>query len=97
VNDIYDLERSVKHNLHLINYLVWYDYHKHTESSLVRFFCSQDDVKSRLDRLVDLGILEHGLCNSYNVSQDPLVQAVIEHVNDNDRIIRNFCNISLVL
>jgi hypothetical protein len=95
VNDIHDLERSVKQNLRLINYLLWYDYHTHTETSLARFFRDQDGVKSRLDRLVELGILEQSLCNSYIVSQDPLIQAVIEYVNDNDRLIRNLCNTSL--
>jgi hypothetical protein len=92
VNDINELESSAKQNLRLINYMVWYDYHIHTENSLARFFRSQIDVKSRLDRLVELGILEQSLCNSYTVAQDPLVLAVIEYVNDNDRIKRNLCN-----
>jgi len=73
--------------------MIWYDDHfNHTEESLTRFFSLQTDVKSRLDRLVEFGILELSLCNSYIVSQDPLIQAVIEHVNDNDRIKRNLCN-----
>lgn len=77
--------------------MIWYDYHTHTENSLARFFRAQADVKSRLDRLVELGILEQSLCNSFTVAQDPLVQAVIEYANDNDRIIRNLCNTSLAL
>jgi hypothetical protein len=92
VNDINELESSAKQNLRLINYMVWYDYHIHTENSLARFFRSQVDVKSRLDHLVELGILEQSLCNSYAVAQDPLVLAVIEYVNDSDRIKRNLCN-----
>jgi len=93
VQNIFDLESSVKQNLRLLNYMIWYDDHfNHTEESLTRFFSLQTDVKSRLDRLVEFGILELSLCNSYIVSQDPLIQAVIEHVNDNDRIKRNLCN-----
>jgi len=92
VLDINDLEGSVKQNLRLINYMVWYDYHIHTEESLTRFFRVQNDAKSRLNRLVEFGILELSLCNSYIVSQDPLIQAIIEYVNDNDRIKRNLCN-----
>ncbi|MFX1519149.1 MAG: hypothetical protein ACFFCD_04440 [Promethearchaeota archaeon] len=95
MNDIHDLERSVRQNLRLINYLLWYEYHTHTENTLARFFRDQGVVKSRLDRLIELGILEQSLCNSYIVSQDPLIQAVIEYVNDNDRLIRNLCNASL--
>ena len=92
VHNIFDLESSVKQNLCLLNYMVWYDYHIHTEESLIRFFRFQADAKSRLDRLVEFGVLELSLCNSYVVSQDPLIQAVIEYVNDNDRIKRNLCN-----
>ncbi|MHA2329449.1 MAG: hypothetical protein ACXACR_13115 [Candidatus Hodarchaeales archaeon] len=93
VHDINDLERFVKEHIGLINTMVWYDYHIHTEESLTRFYhSSSQDVKSHLDKLIDIGILELSLCNSYVVSQDPLIQAVIEHVNDNDRIKRNLCN-----
>ncbi len=93
MHDINDLERFVKQNIGLINTMSWYDYQIHTEESLTRFYCSSSqDVKSHLDKLVDIGILELSLCNSYIVSQDPLIQAVIEHVNDNDRIKRNLCN-----
>ncbi|WP_287586113.1 hypothetical protein [Candidatus Borrarchaeum sp.] len=92
IHNIFDLESCVKQNLCLLNHMVWYDYHIHTEDSLTRFFSLQTDVKSRLDRLVEFGILELSLCNSYVVSQDPLIQAVIEHVNDNDRIKRDLCN-----
>jgi hypothetical protein len=93
LHDINDLERFVKQNIGLINTMIWYDYHIHTEESLTRFYrSSSQEVKSYLDKLVDIGILELSLCNSYIVSQDPLIQAVIEYVNDNDRFKRSICN-----
>ena len=95
VLNVNDLEGSVQQNLRLINYMVWYDYHIHTDESLTRFFRVQNDAKSRLDRLVELGILEQSLCNSYIVAQDPLVQAVIEYVNEQDLFMRVICNNAL--
>ena len=93
MHDINDLERFVKQNIGLINTMIWYDYHIYTEESLTRFYhTSNQEVKSHLDKLVDIGILEMSLCDSFIVSQDPLIQAVIEYVNDNDRAKRSLCN-----
>ena len=64
----------------------------HTENSLSRFFRGQD-VKSHLDRLVNLGILEKQVSGGvYTLSDDKSIHDIIKRVNEKDRVARNIVN-----
>ncbi len=86
---IWLIEREVKQYQRLINHLLWHTDEIHTTVSLSRFFQSQDDIDSRLARLVKLGILQKTESGAYNLSQNQLVLKVIKRINEKDRAARN--------
>ncbi|MFX1465903.1 MAG: hypothetical protein ACFFA5_05475 [Promethearchaeota archaeon] len=84
------IEREVRQCQRLINHLLWHKDKIHTKDSLARFFPCHNDVELRLDRLVDLDILQRTESGSYTVSKNQLVREAIKRINERDRTARNF-------
>jgi hypothetical protein len=86
------IEREVRQCQRLINHLLWHTDEIHTTDSLARFFRCHDDVELRLDRLVDLDILQRTESGAYLVSKNQLVHEAIKRINERDRTARNLVN-----
>ncbi len=86
------IEREVRQCQRLINHLLWHTEKIHTKDSLARFFRYSDDVELRLNRLVDLDILQRTESGVYTVSQNQLVHEAIKSINERDRTARNLVN-----
>ena len=92
MGDVGAIEHAIKRWQRLINHILWNKEQIHTENSLSRFFRGQD-VKSHLDRLVNLGILEKQVSGGvYTLSDDKSIHDIIKRVNEKDRVARNFIN-----
>jgi len=86
---LWAIEREVRQCQRLINHLLWHTDEIHTKDSLARFFRCPDDVELRLDRLVDLDILQRTGPEAYTVSKNQLVHEAIKRINERDRTARN--------
>ena len=86
---LWAIEREVRQCQLLMNHILWHTDKIPTKDSLARFFRCHDDVELRLDRLVELDILQKTKSGAYTVSQNQLVHDAIKRNNKKDRAARN--------